>query len=152
MSACRNLPERLSIDSSVLLAYLLGEDLADLIEECILFSRREVYVARIVLAETYYVVCRLSGRDVARDLLVSLRESGVMEVVGDDSLDVRAGDIKCTRSISIADCYVIALAELVRGTAVFAKRERELKQELEREPFGVDIVFLDDYLKRQPHG
>ncbi|HDM92378.1 MAG TPA: type II toxin-antitoxin system VapC family toxin, partial [Candidatus Korarchaeota archaeon] len=115
-------------------------------------SRREVYVAKIVLTETYYVVCRLSGRGVARDLLTSLRESGVIEVVGDDSLDVRAGDIKCARSISISDCYVIALAELVRGAAVFAKRERELEQELEREPFGVDIVFLDDYLKRKPHG
>ncbi len=32
MSACGDLPKRLSVDS-VLLAYLLGEDLADLVEE-----------------------------------------------------------------------------------------------------------------------
>ncbi len=50
MDVCGDLPERLSIDTSVLLAYLLGEDLADLVEECVLFSRREVYVPRIVLS------------------------------------------------------------------------------------------------------
>ncbi|MDK2465171.1 MAG: hypothetical protein QI223_10425 [Candidatus Korarchaeota archaeon] len=45
----------------------------------------------------------------------SLREGGVVEVVEDGSLDERAGDIRCERSISLADCYVIALAELVQG-------------------------------------
>ena len=147
MSICADLPRKLSIDTSVLLTYLLGEDLADLVEECVLFSRREVYVPRIVLAETYYVVCRLRGRDVASDLVTSLREGGVVEVVEDGSLDVRAGGIKCERSISLADCYVIALAELIRGAAVFARPEKELERELKREPFNVDVVFLDEYLK-----
>ena len=31
---------------------------------------------------------------------------------------------------------------------MFAKRERGLERELKREPFGVDVVFLDEYLRR----
>ncbi len=151
MSACENLPRRLSIDSSVIIAYLLGEDLADLVEECVLLSSREVYAPRTALVETYYVTCRLGGRDRAREVLESLRGSGVVEFVGDDSLDEKAGDLKCSRAISLADCYVIALAELVGGAAVFARREAELAREQEREPFGVDLIFLEDILSGRPY-
>ncbi len=140
LKSCRDLPRNLSIDSSVILSYLLGEEQADLVEECILSSDREIYIPRTALAEIYYMICRLKGRDIARELLNSIRGSVI--VVANDDLDEKAGDLKCSRSIYLADCYVIALAELIDGTAVFARREQEILKEIEKPSFNAGIVFL----------
>ncbi len=143
---CSELPSKLSIDSSVFLAYLMGEPQASLVEECILFSDREVYLPSTALAEIYYVTCRLKGREVARRLVKAIEDNGTVEIVS--GLDEEAGDIKCGRAISLADCYVIALAEALDATAVFARREKEIIREMERAPFGVNLVFLEDLRAR----
>ncbi|MDK2383538.1 MAG: PIN domain-containing protein [Candidatus Korarchaeota archaeon] len=139
---CSELPSRLAIDSSVVLTYLLGESLADLVEECILFSDREVYLPSTALAEIYYVTCRLRGREVAQRLNRALKDSETVEIV--HGLDEVAGELKYDRAISLADCYVIALARTMDAAAVFAKREKELVREMERVPFDVNLLFLED--------
>lgn len=52
--------------------------------------------------------------------------------------------IKCRRAISLADCYVIALAEKIKGCAVFAKKEKEIIKEIKRKSFAIPIIFLED--------
>ena len=145
MKSCRELPEKLSIDSSVAIAYLLGERLSDA-AECVLFSDRQLYMAETALAEIYYVACRLRGAETARRLVAAIREVGLEPPPR--GIHEKAGEIKCRRAISLADSYVIALAELVGGAAVFARRERELVREAEERPFNVEIVFLEDLLPR----
>ncbi len=119
---CSELPSRLAIDSSVVLTYLLGESLADLVEECILFSDREVYLPSTALAEIYYVTCRLKGREVARRLVRTLKDSETVEIVS--GLDEVVGELKCDRAISLADCYVIALARTM-GAGGCVRQEGE---------------------------
>jgi len=58
-----------------------------------------------------------------------------------------AGAYKCGRTISLADCYVIAIAELQHATAVFARHENGLDEEIRRKPFDVSILFLEDLRK-----
>ena len=39
---------------------------------------------------------------------------------------------KCERAISLADCYVIAVAKLQQASALFARHETDLDREIER--------------------
>jgi hypothetical protein len=52
---------------------------------------------------------------------------------------------KCERNLSLADCYVLALAKLLETTAVFARRESELAKEISRSPLDVGILFLEEF-------
>jgi len=52
--------------------------------------------------------------------------------------------IKCRRAISLADCYVIALSEKIKGCAILAKKEKELIKEMKRKSFEIPIIFLGD--------
>jgi hypothetical protein len=36
------------------------------------------------------------------------------------------------------------VAEMTNAKAVFAKREKELAKEMEKKPFNVEIIFLQD--------
>lgn len=56
--------------------------------------------------------------------------------------DLEAGGLKYERAISIGDCSCIATAKITGSRAVFAQRERDLVNEIEKRPFDVEIVFL----------
>jgi hypothetical protein len=46
-----------------------------------------------------------------------------------------ASKYKCERTISLADCFCLA----------FARKEKDLVKEMQRKPFDVEILFLEDY-------
>ena len=55
------LPDRVSIDSGVLLAYFLGEELAGFVKGKILQPQlRAVFFNHVAVAETFYILCRRS--------------------------------------------------------------------------------------------
>ncbi len=60
------------------------------------------------------------------------------------SLDHLAGSHKCLRKISLADCYVLALARNIQGAALFARREIDIEKEAKRSAFDIPILFLED--------
>ncbi len=74
----------------------------------------------------------------------TLQKTGYITVLSSRELDAEAGKYKCERNLSLADCYVLALAKLLDATAVFARRERELAKELLRRPLDVEVLFLED--------
>jgi len=68
----------------------------------------------------------------------------VLEVCNSSELAVETGRIKCERAISIAGCSCIATGKLANTKVVFAIKEEELTREMERKPFDVEIVFLEE--------
>ena len=66
-------------------------------------------------------------------------------MIASDELDMAAGVFKCERAISLADCYVLGLAELEGATALFGRRESELEKEVKKKAFAVPVRFLEDY-------
>ena len=76
----------------------------------------------------------------------SLLKSSYLSVMTSDEIDIQAGRYKCSRAISLVDCYVLAVAKIQNVPAVFAKREEDVKKELERRPFDVKLLFLEDSL------
>ncbi len=148
MKERHGLPEALSIDSGVVLAYLLGEELGEFVRsEILLHDGRKVYCNRFAVSELFYMLCRRRGQTFAREATEALLESGRLEFVSSDELDIRAGAYKCKRAISLADCYVLAVAKLSDAAATFAEREDDLKREMARAPFDVEMVFLEDLMK-----
>lgn len=144
----RGLPEALSIDSGVVLAYLLGEELGEYVRsEILMHDERSAYCNRFAVSELFYMLCRRRGQRFAREATEALLKSGRLKLVSSDELDVRAGAYKCERAISLADCYVLAVAKLSNAAATFAKREDDLKREIAKAPFDVEMVFLEDFVK-----
>ncbi len=101
------------------------------------------YTSRIALTEAEYILCRKQGLDKARDRLEKLIQSRVIEIVEDDQLFLEAAKTKCARSIALGDCFTLALAEKIRGTALFTRQEDDLEVEMLRKPFSQKIHFLE---------
>ena len=93
--------------------------------------------------EAEYILCREHGWNKASDKVEKLVLSRAIEIVENERILHEAARTKCERSIALGDCYTIALAENLKGTAVFARPEEDLQKEMERKPFPVKIVFLE---------
>ncbi len=141
-----DLPSRLAIDSSVLIAYFLGEPTGELAKQEILRQRRDVHCSHLALAETFYILCRARNDKFALEALETLEKTGFVKFHESTQLDYAAGMQKCARKISLADCYVLALAKDIRGAAVFANHERDVSAELKENPSGVPVLFLEDLI------
>lgn len=111
---------------------LLGEDI-----RCSL--------TKLTITETHYILCREVGAEQARSKLASLLDSGLLHVEDPPELATTAGGIKCQRALSLVDCHVLALAQLLDAKALFAHREKELLAEMRKKPFSVQIRFLQDF-------
>jgi len=135
-----------TFDSSALIEYLTGTDLGLVVKEYFenLKLDERVYCSSYAVSETFYVLCRMKGLEHARDDMDRILRSRVIEIGSTDEMALEAGRIKCERAISIADCSCIATAKLTNSQAVFAQKEKELKEEIGRKVFDMNLVFLSD--------
>jgi len=139
------LPSELSIDSGIVLAYYLGEKLGALVRtEIFQPEGKSLYHNRVCIAELFYVLCRRRGEKVAADYTRSYLSAGYSALHDSELVDMTAGTYKCERAISLADCYVIAVAKLQEASALFARHETDLDREIERKPFDVPVLFIED--------
>ncbi len=139
----------ISLDSSVAVAYFLGEPLGQYARDHVFNSRREVYASHMAIAETGYVLCRQKGPRFAMDAIGLLKQTRYVTIPELENIDLVAGLYKCSRKISLADCYVLALAKESGSTALFARHETELDREAKRETFDVPITYLQDLVLKR---
>ncbi len=140
-----SLPSRLALDSSVLIAYFLGEGLGRIVKEQVLGnSLAQTFVSHLTLSETFYILCRSKGEEFASKAMTTIENTGYLKIRESLGLDHIAAQYKCARKISLADCYVIALARGIKGAALFARREIEIEKEAKRSGFDIPILFLED--------
>jgi len=132
--------KRLVFDASVLIELAYATELGKKALE--LMKLNDVYVTELAIVETYYILCRKLGEEKAAEKIENLLESGYVEIF--NVSPIKVGKIKCSRAISIADCYTIALAEKIKGVAIFARKEKELIKEMRRQEFSTQIMFLED--------
>jgi len=74
----------------------------------------------------------------------ALLESRYLDVHPASGLLRASAEYKCARKISLADCFAIALAKEVGVPVLFSAKESDLIVEMSKEPFDVDILFLED--------
>lgn len=107
------------------------------------------YTSLLALTEAEYILCRDIGWNRAREKVEKLILSRAIEIVEDERILHEAARTKCERSIALGDCYTIALAEKLKGAAVFARQEDDLEKEIRRKPFSIKLVFLETPPKRK---
>src|SRR5438445_13358949 len=140
-----------SLDASVLIELLSGTAASRPLQEAIENDRISPHTTYLAVSESEYILCRELGEENARQKLDSLIQSTTIEIVEDSFLLHDAARVKCGRAVALGDCYTIALAEKLKGIALFARPEEDLDRERRRKPFPVIISFLESEPK-SPHG
>ena len=98
----------------------------------------------LAIAELRYILCRKLGWRESSEKVNKLLASGYIKVEDTLKLIDEASKIKCRRAISLPDCFTLALAHEITGNALFARKEQDLTAEMQRKPFDVRILFLED--------
>ncbi len=141
-----NIAGTLAIDAGVIIELLLQSKAGIAIRNAMLDEVIDAYTTEIAIAETKYVLCRKLGWNEGSKRIEKLLASGYINVYRTDQLIDHAAKYKCERSISLADCFILALAKKLGCKALFARREQELVKEMEKEEFDVEILFLEDLI------
>jgi len=93
------------------------------------------------------VLCRRFSSEFAEEKVALLLESNYVRVEHSSELCLEAGKIKCATGESLsADCYIIALAKMLEGKPMFARREKKIEKESRRKPFEVEIIYAEDQI------
>ncbi|MBN1803162.1 MAG: PIN domain-containing protein [Candidatus Lokiarchaeota archaeon] len=134
-----------SIDASCLIAVQASESLSELFKDKIR-KNWNAFCSEFALIETSYILCRTFGIEIAEKKMMALKESGIIQIEPICKVSKEASLIKCNRPIGIGDCLTIALAKSINGDAIFCNKERELFTTLDKKPFDVKIIFLEDII------
>jgi len=132
-----------ALDGSILIALAVNEDpkITDLRDK-ILNDEIIAYTTEIGITEMIYILCRKINFETALQKYIDLTKSGYIKIISTSELITEAAKYKCTRKISIADSYTLALAKTYKCKALFAYPEKELKTEINKKPFDIQIEFL----------
>ncbi|MGQ9719287.1 MAG: PIN domain-containing protein [Nitrososphaerales archaeon] len=134
----------LTLDTSAIIEYLVGSHRGEAVRDYfanLKFDER-AHCSLYTISEIFYVMCRLKGKDFAHEKIDHLLLSNMVSIHSSIELAMKTGELKCERAVSLADCSSIATAIVTNTRVVFAKEE-ELKREMARKPFEVEIIFLE---------
>jgi predicted nucleic acid-binding protein len=133
-----------SFDSGVLIEMLLGTPAGRMMSDSLLLDPPiTANTCHFNLSEAEYVLCRLLDRTQARSKVDNLVRSNYINLTDAAKLYANAAEIKCERALALGDCYTIANAKVTGSIALFAFQEEELKNEMERKPFDVELLFIE---------
>jgi len=135
---------RMAFDTSILLEQLLSSKRGIIIKDYVVRGEIIPYITEVTLTETLYVLCRHIGWNRAKERVKLLVDSGFFIVEDLEHIREHAAQYKCKRRISLADCFTLGLAKYISAPALFAFKEKEIVEENSKEPFDVEIIFLDD--------
>ena len=141
----RELRGAYAADTGTLLELVYGTPSGERLREAMLDESIEVVTHELAIAELRYVLCRNMGKEKAKARVEKLLSSGYLLVEDISELIETAADYKCERAISLPDCFTLSLGKERSLKVLFAGRERELADEMERTPFDIEIQFLEDY-------
>jgi predicted nucleic acid-binding protein len=145
--------KRLVLDTSVLIDYIILRSpyrlkVAKLLKGAP--SRGvKLYVSVVTLSELLYVASRVyqaaGVKDPNGEALNFIEWiKGQAQIIGvDESIALRAGELKKQLRIALPDCYVIASAEAVGATPLFRRVEEEMRPVLPRLR-SLGVKFLDE--------
>ena len=141
-----NIAGTLAIDAGVIIELLFQSKVGIAIRDALLEEIIDAHTTEMAITEVKYILCRKFGWEESCRRVEKLLNSGYINVYRTDQLIDLAAKYKCERSISLADCFVLALAKKLGCKALFARREQELVKEMNRKKFDVEILFLEDLI------
>jgi predicted nucleic acid-binding protein len=139
----QGLKGRLAVDTSALIELIYCDVLGLRLKTALESEAAEAWTTELAVAELKYVLCRKLGWHESSERVNKLLASGYLKIEDTESLTDAAAQIKCKRAISLPDCFTLALAQKIAGSALFARREQDLEAEMQKKPFEIKIIFLD---------
>ncbi len=136
----------LAIDAGVIIELLLQSKAGIAIRNALLDEIVDAHTTKIAITEVKYILCRKFGWKESCKRVEKLLSSGYLSVYRTDLLIDLAAKYKCERGISLADCFVLALAKKLGCKALFARRDQELVKEMDKKKFNIEILFLEDFV------
>ena len=139
-----DLKGKLAIDTSALIELLYSSVSGQSLKEALISDLVEAWTTELAVTELRYILCRKLGLRESSEKVNKLLASGYMRVEDTLKLINEASKIKCKRAISLPDCFTLALAHEITGNALFARKEQDLTAEMQKKPFYVTILFLEN--------
>ena len=135
--------QEIAIDTAPFVDHLTKTQFGAKFKEKIVESKgvKRLYISGNTASEIFYILCRQLGNSIAKQKIDILLEC--VEVIEGREIQILAGKYKCVRSISLSDCFTLAVAEKLDIPALFRK-ERELVNEIKKKKFEIEIVFIED--------
>ncbi|MDG7027655.1 MAG: PIN domain-containing protein [Nitrososphaerota archaeon] len=140
----RELAGNMALDAGTLLETLFSTPHGIKVKKALKSQSLSARVSNVTITEARYVLCRKLGESETNARMTNLLGSGYVAVHPDSELVEAAAEYKCKRSLSLADCFSLALAKRAGVPVLFARKERELVKEMSREPFDVEVLFLEE--------
>jgi predicted nucleic acid-binding protein len=143
-----DLKGKLALDTSALIELVYCDAPGRKLKEALQSDLIEAWTTELAVAELRYILCRKVGWHESSERVNKLLASGYIRVGETLTLIDEASKIKCRRAISLPDCFTLALAHEITGKALFARKEQDLTTEMQKKPFDVDVLFLEDEKSR----
>ena len=137
----------MAFDAGALVELLFSTPGGVLLREALLSGDVFGYATELAIVEAKYVLCRRLGWEEAARRLDWLILSGFIQVEDISPLCQRAAELKCKMAIALPDCFTLSLAGVLSIPALFARRERELIEELNKVSLDIEVLFLEDFVR-----
>jgi predicted nucleic acid-binding protein len=135
---------KLAIDASALIELIYCETTGQKLKKALETDLVEAWTTELALTELRYILCRKLGWAESSKRVNKLLASGYFKVEDTMKLMNEAAKLKCGRAVSLPDCFTLALAQEISGSALFARKEQDLTTEMQRKPFDINVLFLED--------
>jgi len=127
--------KKLVLDSYALIAYLEGEEGADIVQQALEDSEKgkcQLLMSIVNWGEVYYSMHRAKGEKEAEECVSVIDQLPIVLVEADREITHEASKFKAKHSIAFGDCFAAALAiqnecEVITGDKEFKKLEKEAK-------------------------
>lgn len=116
------------LDTSALLTYIEDEEGSEYVENLLVKAEKGdivIYVVFISLTEVFYITMQERDETEALRRIQLIQSLAVRVEESNEDLNFRAGKIKATNSISLADAYISALCQRYNGILVHKDPEFE---------------------------
>lgn len=100
----------------------------------------DIFIHDLLISEIFYIFCRQEGKIFAQKIVNDLLSLSTL--ISSEKIRLIAGEIKCHRTISLADCYSCAVSIFMDCPVIF-KEEEELTNEYNKEKFDFDIRIIN---------
>lgn len=135
--------ESIAVDTGILIEILEDSNLGKKFYQEVLESPQfqKIYISPLTDTELKYIFCRLNGYKESKELVTEFLKDFI--ICSESELRDEAFRLKCMFSISIADCYSLAVGILF-SVPVYMKREEEIDQVINEVLTIVKVIILED--------
>lgn len=140
----QDLKGKLAVDASALIELIYCDKPGQKLKDTLKSDLVDAWTTELAVAELKYVLCRKLGWHESSERVSKLLASGYIKIEDTSALINEASKTKCERAISLPDCFTLSLAQKISGSALFARKEKDLVGEMRRKSFGVNILFLEE--------